>query len=73
LFSGQASSHDLLLSAGRAGHHFTMLHKPVHPRDLLARVSEILSSRGKQSVQLSTAINDDAVKESEPVRSTRVS
>lgn len=45
LFSGQASTSDLLTSAHGAGHRFTLLSKPVHPKDLLARVSESLKSR----------------------------
>src|ERR1700733_12961895 len=40
LFSGQASTADLLASARADGHHFTLLNKPLHPQDLLARVSE---------------------------------
>jgi len=40
LFSGQASTEDLLAAARREGHHFTLLTKPVHPLDLLARVSD---------------------------------
>lgn len=42
LFSGQASTADLLASARQDGHHFTLLTKPVHPRDLLAQVAECL-------------------------------
>ncbi|HZP06115.1 MAG TPA: response regulator [Terracidiphilus sp.] len=42
LFSGQASTADLLTSAKSQGHHFTLLTKPVHPRDLLAYVSDSL-------------------------------
>lgn len=42
LFSGQASTADLLASAKNQGHHFTLLSKPVHPRDLLAYVSDNL-------------------------------
>jgi DNA-binding response OmpR family regulator len=45
LFSGQASTADLLTSAKREGHHFTLLSKPVHPRDLLACVSDSLRHR----------------------------
>ena len=48
LFSGQASTADLLVSARREGHHFTLLSKPVHPRDLLAWVSQSLKNRGSQ-------------------------
>ena len=40
LFSGQASTADLLASARADGHHFTLLNKPLHPHDLLLRVAE---------------------------------
>jgi DNA-binding response OmpR family regulator len=49
LFSGQASTADLLTSAKREGHHFTLLSKPVHPRELLARVSDALRQHGVHS------------------------
>jgi DNA-binding response OmpR family regulator len=42
LFSGQASTVDLLAAAGAAGHHFTLLSKPVPPERLLAMVKEKL-------------------------------
>jgi DNA-binding response OmpR family regulator len=42
LFSGQATAADLLTPARNAGHHFTMLGKPIHPSELVARVSESL-------------------------------
>jgi len=45
LFSGQASTIDLLASARDRGQHFSLLTKPVHPTDLLARVTEAFSSR----------------------------
>lgn len=35
LFSGQASTADLLAEAGRKGHHFHLLAKPLHPEKLL--------------------------------------
>jgi DNA-binding response OmpR family regulator len=38
LFSGQASTANLLEGARRKGHEFEILSKPVHPSDLLARV-----------------------------------
>ncbi|MGA8090103.1 MAG: response regulator [Terracidiphilus sp.] len=44
LFSGQASTADLLASARADGHYFTLLNKPLHPQDLLLRVSEGLKS-----------------------------
>jgi DNA-binding response OmpR family regulator len=48
LFSGQAATTDLLASAQGEGHHFTLLNKPVHPRDLLAHVAENLRQRPSQ-------------------------
>jgi DNA-binding NtrC family response regulator len=43
LFSGQAATVDLLEQARRDGHHFTTLSKPVHPTDMLKRISECLA------------------------------
>ena len=45
LFSGQAATSDLLASANSRGHHFSLLKKPIHPTELLARVKETLGSR----------------------------
>jgi DNA-binding response OmpR family regulator len=45
LSSGQPSSARLLASADSAGHRFVFLNKPVHPTELLERVSEVLKSR----------------------------
>jgi len=44
LFSGQATTVDLLSTARDAGHDFTTLAKPLHPTELLARISETLES-----------------------------
>jgi CheY-like chemotaxis protein len=44
LFSGQASTVDLLAKARRSGHHFTALTKPIHPTDMLKRISECLAT-----------------------------
>lgn len=41
LFSGQAATVDLLASARRSGHDFTVLVKPVHPTELLAHVKKL--------------------------------
>jgi CheY-like chemotaxis protein len=38
LFSGQAATFDLLATARSRGHDFELLSKPVHPKDLLARL-----------------------------------
>lgn len=43
LFSGQAATTDLLEEARHSGHNFTALTKPVHPTDLLKRISECLT------------------------------
>jgi DNA-binding response OmpR family regulator len=50
LFSGQAATADLLGEAGSQGHDFTLLSKPLHPRDLLARLSQTLQSSNYASV-----------------------
>src|SRR5271170_2367929 len=42
LFSGQASTLDLLAKARNDGHDFALLLKPVHPTELLARISECI-------------------------------
>jgi CheY-like chemotaxis protein len=45
LFSGQAATVDLLEKARQAGHNFTTLSKPVHPTDMLRRISECLEAQ----------------------------
>jgi DNA-binding response OmpR family regulator len=52
LFSGQASTIDLLDEARREGHNFTLLTKPVHPTDLLTRIAECLRNRQTIDTQL---------------------
>ena len=44
LFSGHAATRDLLDRASESGHNFTLLTKPLHPADLLARINESLPS-----------------------------
>jgi len=52
LFSGQASTKDLLGTARDAGQDFTILAKPLHPTELLARVSDTLSKhRGQAPIE----------------------
>lgn len=46
LFSGQASTSDLLATAHSKGHRFTLLNKPVPPQELLAMVAENLNANG---------------------------
>jgi len=43
LFSGQASTADLLASAREGGHDFALLSKPVHPTDLLNAIRTLNS------------------------------
>lgn len=38
LFSGQAFTIDFLEKASKAGHHFEVLSKPVHPAELLRKI-----------------------------------
>jgi len=45
LFSGSATTADLLASARIDGHEFVILTKPVHPADLLASVSESFNAK----------------------------
>jgi DNA-binding response OmpR family regulator len=50
LFSGQASTADLLAAANRDGHQFVLLNKPIHPADLLARIAGSLKPSKLQQV-----------------------
>ena len=50
LFSGQAATVDLLEEARRLGHDFTTLTKPVHPTDMLKRISECLGTSDSEPV-----------------------
>ncbi|HVN93709.1 MAG TPA: response regulator [Terracidiphilus sp.] len=50
LFSGQASTVDLLAAAGSAARRFTLLSKPVPPEQLLATVKEKLRAAIRKSV-----------------------
>jgi DNA-binding NtrC family response regulator len=44
LFSGQASTIDLLDEARKQGHTFTLLSKPIHPNDLLQEIGRLLQN-----------------------------
>lgn len=62
LCSGQIAALDLLTSARSQGHHFTLLTKPVHPKEMLARVAQCLR-REPESVPVknsSTRMNEIA-------------
>jgi CheY-like chemotaxis protein len=45
LFSGQASTSDLLEVARKNGHSFNIIAKPAHPDQLLAQASHLLYSK----------------------------
>ena len=49
LFSGQAATVDLLLQAREMGHDFAILNKPIHPSDMLRRVSEMVRPAAQDS------------------------
>jgi len=44
LFSGQASTANMLESARLNGYNFELLSKPIHPGDLLARIQHLTES-----------------------------
>jgi len=46
LFSGHAATANLLAQARAQGHDFTLMSKPVHPADLLARLTESFAPTG---------------------------
>ena len=41
LFSGRASTQDLLENARRLGHDFKLLQNPIHPSEMLARIEAL--------------------------------
>jgi DNA-binding NtrC family response regulator len=43
LFSGQAATSHLMMEASQQGHNFTLLTKPLHPRDLLDAIRREMS------------------------------
>ena len=46
LFSGHAATANLLANARAQGHNFALMSKPVHPADLLARLTESFGPTG---------------------------
>jgi DNA-binding response OmpR family regulator len=46
LFSGHAATVDLLSKSRDLGYDFTLLVKPLHPADLLARIRDSFATRG---------------------------
>jgi len=45
LFSGHAATADLLATARKSGYDFTLMTKPVHPSDMLARIAGTLGAK----------------------------
>jgi CheY-like chemotaxis protein len=45
LFSGQASTVDLLHFAEERGFHFEILQKPIHPSEILRKVASTLAAK----------------------------
>ena len=43
LFSGQAATQNLLETASAQGHEFELFAKPVHPRELIAKMQGVMS------------------------------
>jgi CheY-like chemotaxis protein len=58
LFSGQAATADLLEKARHAGHDFTTLTKPIHPTDMLRRISECLATRETSYKPIPSSMDD---------------
>jgi CheY-like chemotaxis protein len=52
LFSGQAATFDMLAQANGLGRHFTLLTKPVHPVDMLRRVSNLMEDSGAEAIAM---------------------
>ncbi len=63
LFSGQAASADLLAKSRRDGHDFDLLSKPIHPQDLINRLTLVIPGLGKigNSKESSRTGDDEAV------------
>ena len=51
LFSGQASTADLLAAARTAGYEFEALSKPIHPTELLAHISKCLTGPARETAE----------------------
>jgi CheY-like chemotaxis protein len=56
LFSGQVSTAHLMAAAGREGHRFTLLNKPLPPKNLVAIVAEHLNTNSMKTVDAVGAI-----------------
>jgi CheY-like chemotaxis protein len=60
LFSGQAATVDLLATAKEQGHQFNLLEKPIHPSDLISRISDCFSSESPADQELDATRMDKA-------------
>ncbi len=49
LFSGQASSAELLKSSEALGHQFELILKPIHPTELIDRLQEYAGTRSAET------------------------
>jgi DNA-binding NtrC family response regulator len=49
LFSGQATTQDLLEDARSQGHAFQLLQKPIHPSEMLSRIGELVTENGSET------------------------
>jgi len=49
LFSGNAGTSEVLLAAQRRGYDFELLAKPVHPKDLLARLGGLIQQPNRST------------------------
>jgi CheY-like chemotaxis protein len=58
LFSGQAATVNLLEKARHAGYDFTALTKPIHPTDMLRRISESLATPNPNFKPIPDAADD---------------
>ena len=55
LFSGHAATRHLLAKASVTGNNFDIVTKPIHPSDMLKRITEAL--KGKRGDQHATAVH----------------
>lgn len=52
LFTGQVASRELLKAASEKGYEFELLTKPVHPKDLLARVERSVPRAARADIHV---------------------
>jgi DNA-binding NtrC family response regulator len=69
LFSGQATTVDLLEKARHRGHDFAILTKPVHPTDMLRRISECPERRETSFEPIPSSADDSPRTVASPTKS----